>query len=38
LIRLTTAIGRGEDIEQADRRLQEFLVSAYPHMDQYLPD
>lgn len=37
LVRLTTFAPKGEDIADADRRLQDFLMASLPELDKYIP-
>ncbi len=38
LVRLTTLVGPDEDIEQGDKRLQDFVSAIDPAMPQYIPN
>lgn len=38
LVRLTTVVGPGEDLEEADRRLMEFVRQVSDTLDEYVPD
>lgn len=38
LVRLTTAVKRGESLEEADRKLTEFAQSISTHLPEYVPD
>ena len=37
MVRLTTPVGPGEDLELADKRLIEYAKHIQPLMDQYIP-
>ena len=37
LVRLTTLAPKGEDIADADGRLQDFLKASLPELDKYIP-
>jgi exosortase D (VPLPA-CTERM-specific) len=38
LVRLTTPAPVGEDLAEADQRLQDFLQGVLPQLDRYIPD
>jgi hypothetical protein len=37
LIRLVTSVGKTEDIEKADQRLQSFMKELVPKLPAYIP-
>jgi len=37
LVRLTAFVSPGEDLDEADERLTDFLTTVYPHLEDYVP-
>jgi len=38
LVRITTLVNPGEDVDLADKRIIDFIKASYPQLHDYIPD